>query len=392
MRSELIKIKEAVEQFKNTKFNCVDTENKIVYVENTQDNSIYGISYIEKNDDFVFDSSKAEVIKKNKNSQALFLEQANLFKNALQDLFVFDDTNETFHNNLLYVEEIIKNIDLNAEYVVEEVEEKNIDIELSDFVKKFEKPILEYHQSMFDFLESIELFDKDNNLISGIINSKSLNKSYVESFLQNMKDVYNDMDLFGEYMEHIEQYASKPESKDFIRKTALNIKKKGDIPKMCLLLKTEYNEDIDIASATREITNYLENDAPNFAFNYSPAPVDAPKFLNIMTGAFTPNDLMLLANELNAAVSRMYTELTPEKLDLLKKLQQRCDYMVQTQKISDHVMNDIITTFNKAFGKDQSADISIPPIMQQISNAPVVASQIAEPFAIEIELPGVENE
>jgi len=388
MKSELIKIKNSVEQFKNTKFNCLDQDSKRVYLENTENGASYSIAYEEQKDGFVFDTTSAEVVTQPKGQINPFLEQAKEFKTSIKELFYFEDTKENFQNKVEKASNVIKKIDMSASYCEETIKEEDEAI-LSEFEEKFEKSINSYNESREEFLNSIELFNSKNELNIGKINSKELNKVYVESFIQQMSDLYYSMDAFASYLEHFEQYASSDESREFVRKSALNIKKRGDVPKICLMLKTEYNEEIDIASATREISHYLENEAPNFAFNYSPSPADAPKFLKIMSDKFTQSDLMTLSNELNMAMNRMYTDLTPEKLQLLNQLQQRCDYMVQTQKISDHVMSDIISTFNKAFGNDQSSEVAMPPVPTPI---PAVAKELAIPFGIEIEIPGENND
>ncbi len=391
MKSELIKIKNSVEQFKNTKFNCLDQDSKRVYLENTETGALYSVAYEEQDKGFVFDTTSAEVITEPKEKANVnpFLEQAKEFKASIKELFYFEDTKENFQSKIEKASNVIKKIDMNASYCEEASKEEKEPIVLSEFEEKFEKSINSYNESREEFLNSIELFNSKNELNIGKINSKELNKVYVESFIQQMTDLYYSMDAFASYLEHFEQYTSSDESREFVRKSALNIKKRGDVPKICLMLKTEYNEEIDIAAATRELSQYLENEAPNFAFNYSPSPADAPKFLKIMSDKFTPADLMTLSNELNMAMNRMYTDLTPEKLQLLNQLQQRCDYMVQTQKISDHVMSDIISTFNKAFGNDQSSEVAMPPAQIPV---PAIANELAIPFGIDIEIPGEKND
>lgn len=389
MKSELIKIKNSVEQFKNTKFNCLDQENNRVYVENTETNAIYGIAYVEHENGLEFDTTDAEIVSNPVVKENPFLEQAREFKTSIKELFYFEDTKENFDEKVKKASEVISKIDMNTSYTEDVVEDECNEKFLSEFEMKFEYAINAYNEDYEEFKNSIELFDKKNNLISGKINSKERNKAYVESFIGEMKSYYANIDAFASYLEHFEKFATNDKSKEFVRKSAMNIKKRGDVPKICLMLKTEYNEEIDIAAATRELSQYLESEAPSFVFNSAPSPIDAPKFLQIMTGKFTQGDLMTLSNELNMAMGRMYSELTPEKLQLLNQLQQRCDYMVQTQKISDHVMSDIISTFNKAFGKDQSAEVALPPV---VNSVPAIAQDVAVPFGIEIEVPGENND
>jgi hypothetical protein len=87
-----------------------------------------------------------------------------------------------------------------------------------------------------------------------------------------------------------------------------------------------------------------------------------PKFLKPNLGTFNHGDLIDLAGEVNSAYGVLYPNLNPEKLGILQDVKSKIEYMVNTQQISDHMIQEAISEFNKAFSgnKEYVDDLPVP--------------------------------
>jgi len=362
-------IKSKIEKLPNVKFYSFNEDTLII--EHSKNKALYQIPFIMESDDTItLQLGKGQLVKEGEPS---FEKKVQTYKEELRSdiksMFVnYDEglkaTKEKF-KTLPNIEEGMKaqpkktlslkdKIDILCEHNLEPI--KNIN-------RAFKNQLLELDKEKKEFVELMNPFNEDNSLKTHNLNYDRYKNMYVESFVEHNK--------FSEKMKKVADFNKKVNeivkddklTKEFIKRINFDEDIKISVPKALINTKAVLTEDefgLNIPEVSKKVIGiYNEScgvgDEAPFVYNRNiGAPDGAPQFLKFSSGKFTQQDVGTLLHELEQSYY-ILPDLTHEDLMVIADWRNQCEYMFQTNMISDKKIEEIIKSFNDKFSVDNDA-------------------------------------
>lgn len=366
---QLEQIKSAVEAFPKTKFVSLLEDGKIC-IQNTDTEQMFEIEYEESDCGMVFKTKgkkalteKKKKAKKGQQKIEEFKENCDVLQTNIKNIFAeenLDDAIDALKDTI----RALPTVDVAAinEEVTAIVESNDSEKYVSSLVKNFGEKMKKYYQEEAEFKKSINLFDENDDLIEGEI----LERAETLEMLKQTDEAYEkfsaDAAIFDKVQKETlmilgdEQLASKFfESIDFSK----NIK--VAVTKTLVSLK-QMNEDINLKEASSKLVSLFENNmlpiggAPMPAiYNLAKDNKYTPKFLRFKMGVFSLDDVRTMINEVNEAWTRV-GDYNEDDMMFMSDIKMKLEYMYNSQQINDHLIAEIVESFNTRFAKDMQKD------------------------------------
>jgi len=332
------------------------SDNKIA-IANTVNQGVYEITVEEVDDGFMLNTEDAVIIKEPIFTESEVLEEeANVFLNTIKG--IFEPT--TYTESIEMLRDHIKNISSSNVVIPKKQKNDNIITE-SLLLKKFENQINAYLEFENEFKNNFSIFTESNKLKSGKFYSKNLMVKYLTEANESLQAINHKIEKYTEFKEKmIEIFEDNDDAASFItNKLFIESDMKKSVPKLLVKMKKEFPafEDLNVATLTREISSYLEtHGVPGVQPHLTSGVQTAmrPNFLRPNMGTYSHDDLLQLAEEINSAYGILYKDLTPETMAVLSNIKYKIEYMINTQQISDHLIQEAIAEFNKVFAGNKN--------------------------------------
>ncbi len=382
-----------IENIKNTvgdmngKFICFINEREAL-IQNIKDQSIWQVPFIENENSFIFDGTKAQKLqagRKSKNnpvnSYANRLQKniRNLFKNNYEEAIA--DLKYTI-STLPYIEqeEKITEICSSCKTILSDDPDNpaekiclnskcETNMELLDKASdgkpeaKDNTPVTEAMDKMAalfkDFAKVNYLFDEDGN-INNIEQIKPVTEQDKMSLISDTKHFLKNVKSYQEFKTVLSKELSSEVVDTFFESFSWENEDFGPATARALTRTKQKHQDINIVETLNTIKNNIKsfyNEEPDvqkaapWVYNLiTPNDENKPVFLRFRTGAFTFDALKIISEEIDNAL-RSYRDLKPEELDKLGNFRTTVEYMLQTKQINDHVLANVINEFNELFVK-----------------------------------------
>lgn len=366
---QLEQIKSAVEAFPKTKFVSLLEDGKIC-IQNTETEQMFEVEYEEGECGMVFKTKgkkalteKKKKAKKGQKKLEEFKENCDVLQSSLKNIFA----EENLDNAVDALKETIRSLPaVDAAAINEEVtaivENNDSDKYVTSLVKNFGKKMQEYYKEESEFKKAINLFDENDDLIEGEI----LERGEILDMLKQTDEAYEkfsgDAAIFDKVKKEAlmilgnEKLASKFfESIDFSKNIKVGVTK-------TLVTLKQMNEDIDIKDASSKLVSLFENNmlpiggAPMPAiYNLAKDNKYTPKFLRFKMGVFTLDDVRTMINEVNEVWTHL-GDYNEEDMMFMSDIKMKLEYMFNSQQINDHLLAEIVESFNTRFAKDMQKD------------------------------------
>lgn len=366
---QLEKIKNAVEAFPKTRFVSMFEEGKIC-IQNTDTEQMFEIEYEESECGMVFKTKgkKALTEKKRKGKKGQkkieeFKENCNLLANGIKGIFAeenFDDSIDTL-KNIIRTLPVVDASAINEEVGVitkESAPEKYV----ASLVKNFGKKMQAYYKEENEFKKAINFFDDDNELIEGEI----LERAEIAEMLKQTDEAYEkflaDSAVFKKVQKDaIQILGSEKLVEKFFEGIDFSKNIKVGVTKTLVSLK-QTDDTIDLKDASTKLVSLLENNmlpvggAPMPAiYNLAKDNKYTPRFLRFKMGVFSLDDVRTMINEVNEVWSRL-GDYDEEDMMFMSDTKMKLEYMYNSQQLNDHLIAEIVESFNQRFAKDSQSD------------------------------------
>lgn len=366
---QLEQIKSAVEAFPKTKFVSLLEDGKIC-IQNTETEQMFEVEYEEGECGMVFKTKgkkalteKKKKAKKGQKKLEEFKENCDVLQSSLKNIFA----EENLDNAVDALKETIRflpAVDTAAinEEVTAIVENHDSDKYVASLVKNFGKKMQEYYKEESEFKKAINLFDENDDLIEGEI----LNRSEILEMLKQTDEAYEkftaDAAIFDKVKkEALEILGDEKIAAKFFESIDFSKNIKVGVTKTLVTLK-QMNEDVDIKDASSRLVSLFENNmlpiggAPMPAiYNLAKDNKYTPKFLRFKMGVFTLDDVRTMINEVNEVWTRL-GDYNEEDLMFMSDIKMKLEYMFNSQQINDHLLAEIVESFNSRFANDMQKD------------------------------------
>lgn len=366
---QLEQIKSAVEAFPKTKFVSVLEEGKIC-IQNTETEQMFEIGYEESECGMVFKTKggkalteKKKKAKKGQKKIEEFKENCNVLQNSIKNIFAEENLDDAVDALKATIRDL-PTVDAAAinEEVTAIIENDDSDKYVASLVKNFGKKMQEYYKEEAEFKKAINLFDENDDLIEGEI----LERGEILDMLKQTDEAYEkfsgDAAIFDKIQKEAlmilgdERLASKFfESIDFSKNIKVGVTK-------TLVSLKQMNEDFDLKEASSKLVELFENNmlpiggAPMPAiYNLAKDNKYTPKFLRFKMGVFSLDDVRTMINEVNEAWTRV-GDYNEDDMMFMSDIKMKLEYMYNSQQINDHLIAEIVESFNARFAKDMQKD------------------------------------
>lgn len=365
-------IKNKIEKLPNVKFYSFN-ENSII-IENKTNQALYQIPFIMESDDSItLKLGEGELVKDGIPSPE---EQINVYREdlrlSIKKMFVdyneglkltkekfktYPNISETENQEVTPEMSYQDKLDILCEHTLSPI--KNINT-------AFRKQLLELNNEKKEFVELMNPFNEDNTLKTHDLNYDKFKSMYVESFVEFEK-FNKKLKTVADFNKKVNEVINEEDiSKTLIKKIDFNEDVKISIPKALIKTKAVFNEDqfnVNIPEVSKKIIGIYnetfgsDEEAP-FIYNRSVGEPDStPKFLKFSSGKFSQQDVGTLLHELEQSYY-ILPDLTHEDLMQIADWRNQCEYMFQTNMISDKKIEEIISSFNSRFAVDNEARFS----------------------------------
>jgi len=366
---QLEKIKSAVEAFPKTKFVSILEDGKVC-IQNTETEQMFEIEYEESDCGMVFKTKgkkalteKKKKAKKGQQKIEEFKENCDVLQTNIKNIFAEENLDDAIDA----LKDTIRNlptVDVTAinEEVTAIIDNRDSDKYVVSLVKNFGKKMQAYYQEEAEFKKAINLFDENDDLIEGEI----LERGEILEMLKQTDEAYEkfsaDAAIFDKVQKEAlmilgdEKLAAKFfESIDFSKNIKVGVTK-------TLVSLKQMNEDFDLKDASSKLVSLFENNmlpiggAPMPAiYNLAKDNKYTPKFLRFKMGVFSLDDVRTMINEVNEAWSRV-GDYNEEDMMFMSDIKMKLEYMYNSQQINDHLIAEIVESFNTRFAKDLQKD------------------------------------
>lgn len=367
---KLEQIKSAVEAFPRTKFVSILENNKIC-IQNTDTDQIFEVEYEEGKDcglKFNTKGKKALTAKKKKMVKGQekineFKENCELLRTSIKNIFAeenFQESVEALKNTIRVLPTVdIKAINEQVEDIVDSKKEKEY---LPFIAEKFGEKLEAYFKEEAEFKNSLNLFDENNDLIEGEI----LERATIADFLKQTDEVYQKFQEDAKHFEEVKKQTAEILGSDelatkFFEGVDFSKNLRVGVTKTLVMMK-QTNEAIDVKDASSKLIAILENNmlpiggAPMPAiYNLAKDNKYTPKFLRFKMGIFSLDDVRTMINEVNEAWSRL-GDYNEEDLMFMSDIKMKLEYMFNSQQLNDHLLAEIVESFNARFMKDSEKE------------------------------------
>ena len=363
-------IKNKIEKLPNVKFYSFNEDT--IIIEHEKNKALYQIPFImEADDSMTLKLGKGLLVKEGEPS---LNEKINIYKEELRTSIKQIFTN--YDEGLTTVKEKFKeipNIDeemkstpvqktLSLKEKIDILCEHNLE-PVKNINRAFGKQLIEFDKDKREFVELMNPFNEDGTLKSHDLNYDKYKNMYVESFVEYNK--FNDkLKKIADFNKKVNEVIKDEKlSKEFIKKINFDEDIKISIPKALIKTKAVFTEDefgLNIPEVSKKVIGiYNESfgvgDEAPFVYNRNiGAPDGAPQFLKFSSGKFTQQDVGTLLHELEQSYY-ILPDLTHEDLMVIADWRNQCEYMFQTNMISDKKIEEIIKNFNDKFSVDSDA-------------------------------------
>lgn len=342
-------IKKEIESFKNAELISLAEDSKVA-VRNTSTNAIYVIPYSEEDGNYVFDCENAEIVnEKDESSEELFAKNSQVLQDKIGAIFA---ESENLENAIAELRDTVRELP--------QVDPAQFG-QTAELVQEQESPILpekmaQYAEIEREFMNSFNMFDESGDPVQSKVSVTHFKKLYKE-----VKSEWNDfIEAIGVYHEFKVKLLEEIEDERIVEALLDNIsldeKINITVPKALVVAKNTIDEDLNIIETSKKViglwNSVFEDVTPTSKsdkiYNYAQNDRERPKFLKFRMGVFTVEDVMVLIEELDRAMSAV-GELNDEELMFISNQKYICEYMVRTRKVSDRMMKKVITEFNERF-------------------------------------------
>lgn len=361
------KVKNLVESFPNVSLVSL-LENQDIIIKNNINNGMYKVTYgfNEDNESYFIDTNDFEIIQEGEKIKTLrdeFISNCQKLEVGLSKVF-----SENIEEGIEKLKETIKTLPNITDTVLFEEntyedEDEGTEEEYIEWIKdRFSKQLTQYFKEEKDFQNMLTIFDKNQNIKIGVFES-------IEDIKKQLKQRSQDLNEFKQFVEKykeaktsiMEAIGDDKSSEVFFTNLDFNLNPSVALTKSLIKVK-QFNEDFKVIEKTREILPLLENimapinGAPSpVAFNMASDNKFRPRFLKFKMGIYTPEDVKTMINEVDYYLS-CFGDLDDESLSTLSNIKWQLEYMYHSGQINDHLIQEIIETFNKKYAKDQSDD------------------------------------
>lgn len=394
-------IKEIFNSFDDTEFESLISESSaLIKNENGKKYSV-PFEYNENGNTVIF-AEKAKLVEKPDIQKTyiptvkdIITEKVHNIRDSIKRFFEAEEDDssdlEEISENLDYIKlarEDQMNIMLNediedSDLFIESEEFKNLDEQekeiVADFRKKFSEQQNKYNFFKNAFMENGKLFEfnktvkKDSFLnplkVAELYKTKNeirksleSDYSFIESFHEEMESAVSEL--------NDNQKTILFKNIDFMNEADF----KTGIAKNLVILKKNYNEQIDINTISKKINAIYNESFKNYKFkseesselkNYeemistlntdSNGTVPSFKFLKFKMNVFSPSDLLALRDEFNNVIKNCYS-FSQDALTQISLMRDKIDYMIKTGNTDDEMVGEIINSFNKNFGEYENTE------------------------------------
>jgi len=343
-----------ISRYADAEFYSLTAEGTVA-IKNTKTGAIFEVPYTESDKGIVFHGTDGKMVQEPKKSpKDEFNENGQKLQSAIQSFF----TEGEYDNKITDLKSIVKTLPTVDPKIFNE--ETEVETKVEEYSGILEDKVKEYLAIKKEFDESFQLFGDDGQLKENDIS--------ITAYNQMLEEVKEEQELFEKALLNYSVFslaineAFGPDTADVILK---NIDLENDIkksaPKALVLAKNQIDEAINVIESTEYIidvwNDIFAEDTINPAnvnpviFNYAQRDRERPRYLKFKMGVFTHEDVMILLEELDHAMSHI-GDINDEELEFIANQKAMLEYMVRTRKISDRVIKQIITEFNKRFGKE----------------------------------------
>lgn len=368
---QLEQIKSAVEAFPKTKFISFLEGNKIC-IQNTDTEQMFEIEYEENKEcGMKFHTTKKKVLTGKKKKAAMkgaekieeFKENCERLRVGIQGIFMeenIDDAVEALKETIRALP--IVDIEAINEQVEDITNQQETNFYLPFIEENFGEKLQKYFQEEQEFKKTLNLFDDNNDLIEGEIIERGITAEFLKQTDEAYQKFQSDAKIFEKVRtETTEILGDEDLSARFFEHLDFSKNIKVGITKTLVTLK-QMNEDLDIKTMSSKLVALFENNM--LPIGGAPAPVIynlasdnkyTPKFLRFKMGIFSLNDVRTMINEVNEAWSRL-GDYNEEDMMFMSDIKMKLEYMYNSQQLNDHLLVEIVESFNARFGKDAQAD------------------------------------
>jgi hypothetical protein len=359
-------IRQAVEMFPKTKFVAALDDSKIL-IEHADSKSQYVVSVTISEDAYIFDSEKAECIAEPKSAEKEFQQNCKSLSESIRNIFKSDKLEESVKQlrqtiqTLPYVE---------ADKLFKQTsEEKKAASEFNPELEKlFGAKLNKYNEERQNFETIFSIFEQDGTIRKG----QFIDLTTLKTALLYQSKAYNNFlegaKQFSSIKQSLQEVLTKPELVDkFFEGFEVKKDVKTSVTAKLVKISHEMNEDLNIKELVPKVSAILENQYVGIAGK--PAPVvynlatdnkfKVPQFFKFQMGVYSPNDVKAMINEMDFYIS-CYGELNEESMKDLYESKMILEYMYHSNQINDHIIDEMIRTFNKKYAKDNSTAYNDP--------------------------------
>jgi len=341
-----------------------------VVIKNKKDLSIWQIPFVESDNGFTFDGTKAVKLQGAKAKKDPIKSNALRLQKNLKDVIASNNYEEAIGflkdtiRNLPYIEQTGTvelcskcNAKLEPDMIckcqidtISEEDDKKESL-IIECMKQMQETFREFSKTSFIFdesgkvneieklrsftsLDKKELINETKNFMNNVRSYKMFKQALSESITQEVADTF--FESFSWENEEFGTATARALTKMKIKHKDLNVMEA--LASIKDTVKTFYNEEPDVNRAAPWVYNLV-----------TPNDKDRPGFLKFRTGAFTFEALKTMSAEISKALASK--DLTVEELEKLGNYNVIVEYMIQTKQINDHVLTTLIEDFNKTFIK-----------------------------------------
>lgn len=356
-------IKDAVESYGDAKVDVVLAEELIL--KNTKTEAMYKVKYsFNEEGEITIDTRGAEMIAE----KVIQPSKVEEFKDNCNTLFesiksVFDDG--SVDKLKIAIQELpnVNETDIMEEVAVQE--DKKASVEWIESV--FGEKIKQYQEEENEFKNTLKLFNENNDLIEGEYRDISKIKNELEQISEEY-EAYKEFALkFGGMKKQIaESFGDEEIANKFFEGLDVG-NHKVSITTNLVKLNKQYGDIVNVVEKSKEISGIFEsmlNASGDGAVEGAPSPVvfnlaqDSkfrPKFFRFKMGMFTNEDVKTMMNEINFLM-QCWGDINEEDLAILSNYKMMLDYMYNSGQINDHLIMEMIGSFNTKYAKDRSEE------------------------------------
>jgi len=363
-------IKSAVESFNNAKLYSM-CDDATLFIQNKKTDAIYKIGFQESEEGKILLNTVNAQILSEKNKEEIvrpvdqFKQNCDIIAESIKNVF-----SENYEDAIVRLKDVIHTVPpVSEESIMEDIkkiEEENKENELTfEWIKEaFTDKIAKYEEEEKEFRKTFNLFDEEDDLISGEFPSMEDIKIGLKAMSENYEEFKSIASNFGEFKNQIHKVLKNESLVDMLLEGFdMTSDPKVHITKKLVRFNHEHKAGLDIVDSTKKLVGIFENNTTSpiegakspVVFNMAADNKFQPKFFRFKMGIFTNEDVRVMMEEINFFITS-YEALNEDDQLYLYGVKHQLEYMYHSGQINDHLIMEMIKDFNKKYAKDLSAD------------------------------------